>query len=179
MPASATPQPQPAAGSTVVRGGAALAVGKGLRFNNPYRLATPLGDTAESISTSATYLEVAAGIVRPVARGFWHGAALSGVVALEGIGQFGLTPAYLAELECAPSVLLRGRLGVPIVVAPDTTWGLEAAFGPKLVLTHGLGVSAELVADVFFGAATEEKNVTTIPMLSFQLGLFFDHEVRL
>jgi hypothetical protein len=33
---------------------AALFFGRGLRFNNPYRLSTQLGDTAESLSLTAT-----------------------------------------------------------------------------------------------------------------------------
>ena len=43
---------------TPVSGLLALAVGRGVRFNNPYRLEEPLGDTAESVSLAATYLDV-------------------------------------------------------------------------------------------------------------------------
>ena len=32
--------------------------GDGLRFNNPYRLATPLGDNAESLSRTAPYVDI-------------------------------------------------------------------------------------------------------------------------
>src|SRR5689334_12933139 len=35
-----------------------VGVGKGLRLNNPYRLPRVLGDDAESLSLTATYLDV-------------------------------------------------------------------------------------------------------------------------
>jgi len=161
-----------------LHGLAALSVGRGLRFNNPYRLASPLGDSSESVSLSATYLDLMLGALG-TGSSFQHGAAVSGNVALDGIGQFGVTPSYLVQYRLSPMLGLRGRLGVPVVVAPDTTWGLEAAVGPNLGVAFGLGVMAELVGSVFLGAATEETSVTAIPMLSVQLGLFFDHEVSL
>jgi hypothetical protein len=159
-----------------VSGLAALSVGRGLRFNNPYRLETPLGDTAESVSLSATYLDASLAMLLggPTLE---QGFALSGVFALDGIGQFGVTPSYLAQLELSDLFAARGRLGLPLVVAPDTTLGLEAALGSNLLIAHGLGLTAELVASVFFGAATEETATTTIPMLSLQIGIIFEHGV--
>jgi len=162
-----------------IHGIAALAFGKGLRFNNPYRLATPLGDTAESVSLSATYLDLGLGVLWVNGEDLVHGAAVSGVVALDGISQFGVTPSYLALLALSPALALRGRLGIPIVITPDTTVGLEAAFGSRFAVALGLALTAELVGDVFFGAATEERSVTTIPMLSLQLGVQFEHEMHL
>jgi len=159
-----------------LRGIAALSIGRGVRFNNPFRLATSLGDTPESVSLSATYLDLTLGALWAEKLGFQHGVGLSGVVAIDGIGQFGITPSYLLHVGVSQGVELRGRLGVPIVVAPDTTLGLEAAFGSLLAVAYGLGLTAELVGNLFFGAATEERGVTTIPMLSLQVGLFFDHE---
>ncbi len=157
----------------------ALSVGRGLRFNNPYRLASPLGDDAESVSLSATYLDLTVGMLSAAVDGFRHGGAVSAVFALHGIGQLGLTPSYLLQHALTPELGLRGRLGVPIVVTPDTTLGLEAGMGPIIELGFGLGVSVELVGSVFFGAATEQTSITTIPLLSLQLGLCFDHEVLL
>jgi hypothetical protein len=78
---------------------AALSVGKGLRFNNPYRLATPLGDTAESVSLSATYLDASLGVLLPAVPRIEHGPTLDVVLALDGIGQLGLTPSYLLLFE--------------------------------------------------------------------------------
>jgi hypothetical protein len=162
--------------SAPVSGLLSLGVGRGLRFNNPYRLAKPLGDTPESVSLAATYLDLGAAVLFGP-RAFRHGAALGGAVALQGIGQFVLTPSYLAELGLADGIGLRGRVGVPVVVAPDTTLGLEAAVGPRLDMAYGLGALLELVGSVYFGAATDETNVTTIPMLSLQVGVFFDHQL--
>jgi hypothetical protein len=156
---------------------AALSVGKGLRFNNPYRLATPLGDTPESVSLSATYLDVGLAALLPAVPRLEHGVALDVLLALDGIGQLGLTPSYLLLFEPRPSFGLRGRLGLPLVVAPDTSIGIEAGIGAQLPVAYGFGLTGELVGTVFFGAATEQKSVTTIPMLAVQLGLCFDERV--
>jgi hypothetical protein len=156
---------------------AALSVGKGLRFNNPYRLATPLGDTAESVSLSATYLDAALGVLLPAVPRIEHGPTLDVVLALDGIGQLGLTPSYLLLFEPNRSFGLRGRLGLPLVVAPDASLGLEAALGAQLPVAYGFGLTGEFVGSLFFGAATEQKSVTTIPMLAFQIGFCFDERV--
>jgi hypothetical protein len=153
-----------------------LAVGRGLRFNNPYRLERPLGDTAESVSLAATYLDIG-GAVLFGGHDFRHGASLAGDVALQGIGQLVLTPSYLAQFGLSESAGLSGRVGVPIVVAPDTSAGLEAAVGSTFALAYGLGAQLELVGSVYFGAATDETSITTIPMLSLQVGVFFEHGV--
>lgn len=155
----------------------ALSFGRGLRFNNPYRLATPLGKSAESVSLSATYLDLGAGLLAPALPGLQHGATVDALFALDGINQFGLTPSYLVQFALAPELWLHGRVGIPFVITPDTTVGLEAGVGPRFAFGWGLSVTAELVGSVFFGAATEEKSVTTIPMLSLQLGVCFDHSV--
>lgn len=174
-PASAKP-PERREAPAPLRGIAALSIGRGLRFNNPFRLATSLGGTPESVSLSATYLDLTLGALWAETLGLQHGVGLSGVVAIDGIGQLGLTPSYLLQGGVSSTIELRGRLGVPIVVAPDTTLGLEAAFGSLVAVGYGLGVTAEVVGNLFFGAATEERSVTTIPMLSLQVGLFFEHE---
>jgi hypothetical protein len=153
-----------------------LAVGRGLRFNNPYRLERPLGGSAESVSLAATYLDIGAALLFGP-RDFRHGASLGGDVALQGIGQLVLTPSYLAQFGLSDALGVSGRIGVPLVVAPDTSLGLEAAVGSNLALAYGLGAQLELVGSVYFGAATEETSITTIPMLSLQLGVFFEHGV--
>jgi hypothetical protein len=140
-----------------------LAVGRGLRFNNPYRLERPLGDIGAALVFGQ--------------RDFRHGASLGGDVALQGIGQLVLTPSYLAQFGLSDALGVSSRIGVPIVVAPDTSLGLEAAVGSNLALAYGLGAQLELVGSVYFGAATEETSITTIPMLSLQLGVFFEHGV--
>jgi len=154
----------------------ALSFGRGFRFNNPYRLATPLGDTAESVSLAATYLDLGGALLFGPGE-FRQGVALGGSVALQGIGQLVLTPSYLAVFGLDGDFALRGRAGIPLVVAPDATAGLEAALGASFAVAYGLGAVAELVGDVYFGAATDERSITTIPMLSLQLGICFDHQV--
>jgi hypothetical protein len=153
-----------------------LSVGRGLRFNNPYRLERPLGDTAESVSLAATYLDIGGALLFG-SRDFRHGASLAGDVALQGIGQLVLTPSYLAQFGVSESAGVSGRVGVPIVVAPDTSAGLEAAVGSTVALADGLGAQLELVGSVYFGAATDETSITSIPMLSLQVGVFFEHGV--
>jgi hypothetical protein len=160
----------------LLRGLAALSVGRGLRFNNPYRLERPLGDSAESVSLSATYLDLSLAMLL-AGPSVDQGVSLSALFALDGIGQFGVTPSYLAQLPISGRFAARGRLGVPIVIAPDATVGLEAALGSNFLVSHGLGLTSELVASVFFGAGTEETSATTIPMLSLQIGIMFEHGV--
>ena len=66
--------------------------GTGLRFNNPYRLATPLGDDAESVSRTAGYVDIGLAGTLGNPLGFQHGFALRTTVAVEGIGQVVMTP---------------------------------------------------------------------------------------
>src|SRR4051794_8601691 len=60
-------------------------VGSGLRLNNPSRLATPLGESAESVSRTATYTDigVAATLGNPL--GVQHGIALRVSFSLAGV----------------------------------------------------------------------------------------------
>lgn len=162
--------------ATPVTGQLSVSVGRGLRFNNPYRLSTPLGDTAESVSVAATYLDLGAAVLFG-SRRFRHGFSLGGDVALQGIAQVVMTPSWLAQFGVSEVLGVQGRVGVPIVVAPDTTSGLEAALGSSLVTEHGLGALVELVGSVYFGAGTDQTSITSIPLLSLQVGLFFEHEV--
>jgi hypothetical protein len=163
-------------GATPISGLLQLSFGRGVRFNNPYRLDTPLGETAESVSLAAAYLDVGGALLFGP-DDFRQGVALSGAVALHGIGQLVLTPSYLALFGLDDELAIRGRAGIPIVVAPDTSAGLEAAVGASYAIAYGLGAIVELVGSVFFGAATDERSITTIPMLSLQLGICFDHQV--
>ena len=62
-----------------------------------------------------------------------------------------MTPSYLAWRRWS-SLAVYGRAGVPIVVTPDVTWGLEAGLGATWFFLGGFGVAAEMVGDVFYGA---------------------------
>lgn len=150
--------------------------GDGLRFNNPYRLATPLGDDAESVSRTASYVDVGAAMTFGHPLGLQHGAALRTSVAVEGVGQVVMTPSYLAYRRWH-ALGVHGRAGVPLVLTPEVTWGLEAGLGATWFFLGGVGASAELVGDVFYGAGTADVSAATYPVLSAQLGFVGAYEV--
>jgi hypothetical protein len=155
----------------------AIALGRGMRFNNPYRLRTQLGETAESLSLSASYLDLSAGLAFGDPLRLQHGAVLHFSQALQGIAQEVITSGYALLFRLPPRWLLLGRIGVPLVLRPDASWGLEAATGGVCYATAGIGLTVELVASLFYGAATWQRSVTATPMLSLQLGGFVDYEV--
>ena len=151
-------------------------VGDGLRFNNPYRLATPLGSSAESLSRTAAYGDVglAATIGDPF--GLRHGLALRLSIALEGVRQSVLTPAYLLWRRWR-SFGVYGRAGIPVVLTPTTTWGFEAGAGGVWFVRGGIGIAGEIVGDVFYGAGTREVQTPAYPVVSAQLGIVIAYEV--
>jgi hypothetical protein len=154
-----------------------LALGRGVRFNNPYRLQTELGDSAESLSVSAPYTDLQLGVVFDAASTIAHGVAVHGSIALAGIPQEVLSPSYVLFVRLDPRWALVGRAGLPIVIEPDVNVGFEAGGGGVFYLTSGLGMTASLVGSLFYGAATFESSRTAIPMLSLEAGLFYDYEV--
>jgi hypothetical protein len=153
-----------------------LYLGRGLRFNNPYRLRRVLGDDASSLSLGATYLDLHVGRTFSAPDGFEHGLALHFSIATDGIRQEVLTPSYLLVRRLTPRVLSYARAGFPIVLEPDAAVGLEAGLGSAYFFTANLGIGAELDFSLFYGAATIDKAVTTIPVMSLALGVFFDWE---
>jgi len=151
-------------------------VGDGLRFNDPYRLATPLGSTAQSVSRSALYTDVGIAVTFGDPLGWQHGLALRSSIALEGVQQGVVTPSYL--------LWRRGRLfaayaraGLPIVLGPDANAGGELGLGGVVFVRGGIGVAGELVGDLFFGAGTREAATPAYPMLSAQIGLVLAYEM--
>jgi hypothetical protein len=186
--AQADPAPQPvgyeryrtpiADGSAYWHGFGSLALGDGLRFNNPYRLSTPLGKTPESLSLTAAYYDLGLGVVRGPPDGLGHGAVLHLSIAAQGIPQEVLSLSYIAlERIGNGRTMLFGRAGIPIILQPDLGGGIEAAFGAAFMISAGLGVQSELVGSLYYGAGTLDHSVTTIPVLSGELGLFVDYEV--
>jgi hypothetical protein len=166
--------PRSAAGYQHWLGG--LYVGRGVRFNNPYRLRRVLGDDASSLSLSATYLDLHVGRTFGGPDGFEHGAAVHFSIATDGIRQEVVTPSYLLVRRLSPRVLSYARAGFPIVLEPDAAVGLEAGLGSAYFFTANLGLGVELDFSLFYGAATIERAVTAIPMASLALGVFFDWE---
>jgi hypothetical protein len=151
-------------------------LGRGLRFNNPYRLRRVLGSDAQSLSLGATYLDLHIGRTFSAPDSFEHGLALHLSIATDGIRQEVATPSYLLVKRLSPRVLSYGRAGFPIVLEPDVSVGLEAGLGGAYFFTANLGVGVELDFSIFYGAATIEQAVTVIPVTSLALGVFFDWE---
>jgi hypothetical protein len=153
-----------------------VAFGEGLRFNNPYRLQTQLGDTAESFSLTSGYIDRGLAAAFGPANGLQHGAAVHLSVALSGVGQGSIAPTYFIMHRGASPLLVYGRLGAAILTAPDLNVGGELAGGLAYFFTAKLAFSGEIVGDLFYGAATYEQAYTVYPVLSAQLGLMFEHE---
>lgn len=152
--------------------------GRGLRFNNPFRLATQLGDTEQSLSLTAPYHDVGLGLVFGDPDGLQHGGALRLSVALEGVPQQALGVSYLTVYRDPDfPVMGFGRLGVSILAAPDPNAGGELALGAAAFFTGGVGLQAELVGNLFYGAGSLETQYTVIPVLSLQGGIIIDFEV--
>lgn len=180
-PARGEPAPSPELGALADKPGYAqlqgrALVGTGLRFNNPYRLATPLGSTAESVSRAPFYLDLGVAALLGAPRGFQHGLDLGLATSLEGVRQSVLTPSYLLYRRWH-ALAAAARAGTPVVLGPDVTWGLELAASATYFVRGALGVRAELVGDVFYGAGTVERRVPAYPMLSVAVGLVFAYEV--
>ena len=149
-----------------------LALGKGVHTNNPYRLGS-----SDAVGFTATYLDVSLGVAFGPPDGLQHGMQLSLLTATDGIAQQVLGFYYAALYPLGEHAIFRGRAGVPVVLRPDATMGLEAAAGGAWLFLGGLGVSAELVGSLFYGAATPDRAKTAIPVFALQLGAWFDYEV--
>lgn len=161
-----------------------VALGEGLRFNNPYRLSKELGSSAESLSLTASYIDLGLGAVYGRSDGLGHGAVLHLSIADVGIPQEVLSLSYIAlERIGNGRPMVFARAGIPLVLQPDVSAGLELGAGGAFMITAGIGVTAELIGDLYYGAGTVDASgqpnhsVSTIPVLSGQLGIFFDYEV--
>ena len=157
------------------RGLATLGFGGGMRFNNPYRLQSQLGDDAESLSLTAPYVDLGLGLAFGPPDGLQHGAAVHLSASLSGVGQQVVTPSYQA-LYRPDRWMFYGRFGSPFIVSPDPNLGFELAGGLAFFLTGTLGLNAEIVGDLFYGAATRDAQYTVYPILSAQLGVAVDLE---
>jgi hypothetical protein len=156
---------------------AALSYGRGLRFNNPFRLQTELGDGGESLSLTSGYLDLGVGATLGDPHGLQHGAVAHLSYAVNGVHQEVLSLSYLALYPLTRDLLGFARVGFPLVMEPDISVGVELGAGAAYLVSSGLGVSAELVSSLFFGAATWEHDPNIFPVLSLQLGAWVDYEV--
>jgi hypothetical protein len=156
---------------------ATLMFGDGLRFNNPYRLTHVLGETGESLSLTAPYVDLALGVATGSPTGLVHGARIGWSIAVSGVPQSTVTPAYLAAWRPSGHWLVYAWLGVPILTAPDMNAGGELALAGTYFARAGIGATAALVADGFYGAGTRERRAAFYPVLSAQLGVSVNYEV--
>jgi hypothetical protein len=173
-PRSAAAVPLPGA---YIHGFATGSIGDSLRFNNPFRLSDQLGSSGESLSRTPLYADLGGSLLFGQPDGWQHGPAFHWSRALGALPQHVVTPGYTLLQGGYRPWLGYARLGLPIVLNPDPGVGTEAALGGAWLPLAGLGLNAELVGDLFYGAATWTTGRTTIPMLSLQIGILVDYEV--
>ncbi len=152
------------------------AIGDSIRFNNPYRLANQLGESAESLSRTPVYTTLSGLVTAGDPDGWQHGGALQWSRSLSGLPQHVVVPSYAVMQAAWRPWLAFGRVGAPVVLNPDPNLGIEVGLGAVYLLTAGLGLYAEWVGDLFYGAATWDRARTPIPLLSFQAGFAVDFE---
>jgi hypothetical protein len=128
------------------------------------------------VSRTAGYVDVGFGATFGNPLGLQHGASLRTTVAVEGVGQTLMTPSYLLFRRWR-ALAAFGRAGIPLVLTPDVTWGLEASAGGVYYFLGGIGVVAEIVGDVFYGAGTRDVATASYPVLSGQIGIMGSYEV--
>lgn len=153
------------------------AFGKGMRFNNPYRLSTELGDSAESLSLTAGYVDFALGMALGEPDGLQHGGMVHVGTSVEGVSQTFVSASYMALYRGPSPFMFYGRVGPSILVTPDANVGGEIAASATWLATGALGLTSELVFDLYYGAATLDATYSVMPVLSFQLGVVVDYEV--
>jgi hypothetical protein len=106
-----------------------------------------------------------------------HGASVRAGGPLVGVVQPYVTPSYVFAYRDDLPVLLYGRVGTPLLLAPDFNVGAEVAGSVSYFFTSGLGLTSELMFDLFYGAATLDDQYSTIPVVAFSLGVIADVEV--
>lgn len=150
--------------------------GKGIRFNNPYRLQSELGSNAESLSTTATYIDFGAAIAFGKPDGLEHGAALHFSTSLSGVSQQVLVPSYFGAYPLGKRALAYARLGPALILSQDFNVGGELAGGFSWFLTSKIAAHGELLGDLFYGANIRDHHVA-YPILSAQLGVLVEQEI--
>ncbi len=134
-----------------------------------------LGADARSLSRTAAYADVGAAFVVGDPAALAHGLALRATFALEGTPQSVMTPSYLV-IHRWGAWGAYGRAGIAAVLAPAATWGMEGAAGGVWFARAGIGMAAEIVGDLFYGAGTREVATPAYPVLSAQGGLWLSWE---
>jgi hypothetical protein len=128
------------------------------------------------VSATAPYLEVGFGFALGKPGHVQHGASLRASFALAGVAEQVFSLTYLGLLEVRPRWLLTGRLGTLLAVNPAPNPGFELALGAAFKATGHLGVFAEVVGDLWYGAATFQVAYPVYPVVAVQGGLLVDWE---
>lgn len=136
-----------------------------------------------------SFLDFAGSVVFPSAERWRHGATLAISMNLDGEGppapadrnapdpginggsQWTFTPSYLAYFRFGEDLVLSGRVGVNLTVAPYFVPGAELSVGGTFLFTAGLGAYVELTGNLAFG----QSDVS--PTLSGEIGIMIDYEV--
>ncbi len=138
-----------------------------------------------------SYLDAFGGVVLPGSGLLRHQLTLQVSVNLSGDGnysfgldplqQWSFMPAYTLRIQPqripVPDYLLYGRVGIPLTVSPEFTWGAEIDAGFAYMLLAGLGVYVELGYSMYFGGKDRSGSTSLHPLLSGELGVLFDIEV--
>ncbi len=154
-----------------------LGMGKGLRFNNPYRLQQQLGSDARSLSATATTFDARVGALFGDPLGWHYGAALGLSASLSGVPQQVITPALELAYPLSGYAWARGYLGPGIVTQPDTNVGVEGGLQLVGLLRAGLGAFVTLGYAQYWGAATDQSSATSVPIAFGQVGITLRYEV--
>jgi len=94
---------------------------------------------------------------------------------VQGVGQHVLIPSYGGFRRGA---LFGGwaRFGLPVLLTPDRNVGMELAVGGAWYARAGVGLTAELLGDLFWGVGTPDNKRPMYPVLSGQLGVVVEWE---
>ena len=91
---------------------------------------TSSASTGESVSRTASYLDLAFLVTTGNPQGLQHGARLGWTVSLAGVPEQVVTPAYAALYRVGPSWIFYGWAGLPMIAEPDFNVGTELALDP-------------------------------------------------
>ncbi len=115
---------------------------------------------------------------------FQHGVVLGLAAPLSGDGTFSNGVSAFGQVSIAPSYMVRvipdgdlgdwfsatGRIGIPLSVGEQFSWGWEAGLGAMLKPLAGFAIYGEIDFSMYF--ATDYH-----PLLSFEIGIAMDYEV--
>jgi hypothetical protein len=150
-------------------------------FGGPLRLARNVDFGQERLGP--LFVDLLGGYLLPFGSWWRHGIGVGvSMNATEDGGftepvqpakQLVINPGYLAYFDFHPDVFCLGHLSLPFqVLEKPESWGIETAIGIGYKLTAGAGVYLESSLDFFFGF-----DWTVHPLLSLEIGFFFDHEI--